>query len=634
MKLCIVGIGGCGGNVSEKILANQDVPFSGLCMGDHICFGDIKGIWIEADPKETKKLKSFKPFQPDVRDYHPFYFIPMESLSSESETSKIMQQKYGYDLKKQGFHRQAEFLKAVFEIFDMDRDLKETSLKEYRFDNPILRSTWNCIRPYTTMAEGGSSDKCDGILFVVSLGGGTGTGFINPITKYIKAERSEFPVFVLAVLTEKGMDEQQKASEYKRNMGAVISMYDLLGKKKGQGVDGLVLVDNQILVDRFGGRNFTRMDQHISQAIRPMLAARSYPGEDTTSLPVKTVFLENMDFPPILVPCYSHGSIRISEESLVAAALKEGGLSENGDGRLFGCDPKLADRAFVFARGFLSSEKLEDSVSKWTGLDNGRIHTWRTLSDTSNEVLILLRNPYGSKDAYKIKGTLENRTHCIMTNALAYMNQSKDEIISSDKLKRTSDALESYFYGKEGMAEKIKEAMVKMEGGEKPFFKDELRIFGSSQFCINDIKDPKGLSRKFIDAKDPLDDPLSCYIAGTMDEGLKERINASSKDEVVKDGTENIDLTLGLVDMLNDLLQDTSLYDSERFAKVKLTKETESLVKGKHNLDDEGLMHLNRLLLEEAYYQELASIEPHTGLMGEEQIRPIVEKLLKEKGLI
>lgn len=624
MTLCTVGIGGCGGNVSEKVLANQDVTLAGVSMGDHICLGGIKGIWIEADASETAKLKSFRRFDQGAREYHPFFFIPMEALRSDSNTSQIMQQKYGYDLKKQGFHRQAEFLKAVFEIFDMDRDLKNAALEEYKYDNPILRSTWSCIRPYTTMADSKSSDKCDGILFIVSLGGGTGTGFINPITKYIRAERRAFPIFVLAVLTEEGLDKQQNAKEAKRNMGAVISMYDLLGKKKDQGVDGLILVDNQILFEKFGAGNFSRMDRYISQAMSPLLASRSYPGEDTTSLPIRTNFIEMVEFPPILVPCYSQGNSGSKEDDLVKKALVEG--------RLFGCDPKKADRAFVFSRGFLSASKLKEAVSLQTGLDTERISVWRKLSCESSEVLVLLRNPYGTPGAHNVKGTLENRVHRIMTNALRYMDESEGEIISSGIPKRTEEALRNYFYGKEGMKKKIQDAMARVERGEKPIFQDELRIFGSAQFCMNDLSGPESLAKTILSSQDP----LSSYITSTMSEGSRQKLEAMLKDEGQNGNGESRknELTLALVDELNNLIQGPSLYDPQRFSSVRLTKETEEMAKQHLELENDELMLFNRQLLEEAYPQELTPLQPRAGLLGEEQIRPIVEKILAEKGVI
>lgn len=139
------------------------------------------------------------------------------------------------------------------------------------------------------------SEMCDGILFIVSFGGGTGTGFVNPITRYIRGERPAYPVFVLGVLTEEGTDPQQRAKEAKRDLGATISLYDLLTKKVGVGVDGVILADNQILVERFG-QDYSAIDDFIHQSM--ILAGRHYPGEDPPSLAMREKFIEGLDRPP------------------------------------------------------------------------------------------------------------------------------------------------------------------------------------------------------------------------------------------------------------------------------------------------------------------------------------------------
>jgi len=484
MRLFIVGIGGCGGKVAEKFLGNQDVAMMGASLGDHISFGGIKGMWLEADVQETDNQKFFRPLGSFKRGYYPCYYIPHNALSSESRTSRLMQEKYGYDLKKQGFFRQAEFLKAIFDIFEADKEVQEAALKEYKFDNPILRSTWSNIRPFTTVAEAkessSGSELCDGILFIVSHGGGTGTGFINPVTKYIRAERSAFPVFVLGVLTEEGTDKQQGAKEAKRNLGAIISIYDLLTKKKGQGVDGLILVDNQILLERFGG-DYPTMDSFIYHSMKPFLAARHYPGEIPPSLAVREQFLEMLDYPPILVPCY--GRHRGSEDSLVKNALK--------DGLLFGCDPSLADRAFVFVRGFVDSGRIRQAVEAETGLPVDKVSVWRKLGDDKgDEVLIMLRNPYGSAGAYNIKGTLENRIYSVTTSAINYIDEFRNEIIQPGRPRITNEAIEKYFYGQGGLKDKLQEAIARIESGQKPLFLEELKIFQSDGQRLHTVAQP------------------------------------------------------------------------------------------------------------------------------------------------
>lgn len=488
MRLCIVGIGGCGGKVAEKFLQNRDISIFGGNHGSYICLDDVQGMWLEADVQETKGQTFFKQLDSLKNGYQPFYYIPHDILSSESETAKLVQDKYGYDLKKQGFFRQAEFLKAVFEIFDTDKQVRDKANEEYHYDNPILRNTWNIIRPYTTVAEasenGNGANLCDGILFIISLGGGTGTGFINPITGYIREERNAYPIFVLGVLTEEGEDKQQGAIEEKRDLGAVISLYDLLTKRVNLGIDGMILVDNQILMEKFKG-NYDAINSYIYQFMRPMIDRRHYPMENPPSLAVREQFIESLEMPPILVPCYCiEKGKECSVEDLIKRALN--------NGKLFWCDPKKADKVYVFTRGFLDSEVVKKVLIAQTGLNGRDIQVWRKIGDGhSNEVLALLRNPYGSSENQFIKGTnqfikgtFENRIYRLVYNANNYIEEHKKEeqksgLIQPGLPERTNEALEHYFFGeKDGLQTKLKGVLTKIENGDRPIFLDEKNIFG------------------------------------------------------------------------------------------------------------------------------------------------------------
>jgi hypothetical protein len=149
MRLCIVGIGGCGGHLAERFLQNQDVALLNRSLGEHVSFGGVKGLWLEADVQETQNQRFFGSLD---RGCYPGFFIPHDVIGSESKTSKLIVDRYGYDVKKQGFMRQAEFLKAVFEIFGTDEDVKRDAINEYDSEYPILRGAWDKIRGYTTLA--------------------------------------------------------------------------------------------------------------------------------------------------------------------------------------------------------------------------------------------------------------------------------------------------------------------------------------------------------------------------------------------------------------------------------------------------------------------------------------------------
>ena len=58
-------------------------------------------------------------------------------------------------------------------------------------------------------------------------------------------------LFVLGILTEFGdfADRAQFSEEGRRSLAAVSAIYDLL--TEGNGANGVILVDNEILVDRF-----------------------------------------------------------------------------------------------------------------------------------------------------------------------------------------------------------------------------------------------------------------------------------------------------------------------------------------------------------------------------------------------
>jgi hypothetical protein len=127
-------------------------------------------------------------------------------------------------------------------------------IRHYIFDatlapNPIFDSAWITIKDFTTLGSG----KCDGILFIVSFGGGTGGGFINPIIDRIRNEgKAGYPVFVLGILSEPGdfADRAQFSKDGKRYLAAISTIYDLLTKEDG--ANGIILVDNEILLKRLG----------------------------------------------------------------------------------------------------------------------------------------------------------------------------------------------------------------------------------------------------------------------------------------------------------------------------------------------------------------------------------------------
>ena len=94
------------------------------------------------------------------------------------------------------------------------------------------------------------------------------------------------------------------------------------------------------------------------------------------------------------------------------------------------------------------------------------------------------------------------------------------------------------------------------------------------------------------------DDPLSKYIREQFSAETKKMLDAYNESDPLPDS-----LHEALIDELNKLLKGESFYEKERFAHVKLTKNTKELIK--NNPEGKNLICLNRMLLEEAYPNEL-----------------------------
>jgi hypothetical protein len=513
MKLCIVGIGGAGGKVTQKFLGNEDLDLALLTRitnAQYVSPGDIKGIWLEADKNDAKNIQHFFG---DMNDgCYPCFFIPHDTIPDGSEVHVAVKNKYGYDLKKQGFVRDAQYLKAIFEIFDTDEEIQGIATRTVNKDmllhlaensnnngtyfnqipNPIFDSAWNAVRPFTTLGGG----ECDGILFVVSFGGGTGTGFINPIINHIRNEgKADYPVFVLGMLTELGdfADKAQFAKEGRRNLAAISAIYDLLTKSAG--ANGVIIIDNQILFNKFGA-NFDAANGFIHEIMQPIVAARDYPKETPPSQAIAQFFSRGLDKPAIFVPLFaSMPKCQNSEEGLVRQALSE-------EGRLFNCTPEKADAAIVFCRGYVDTEKMRQAVYNQMGIPQDHVWPLRKMKEGKNEILILLRNPYGGdKEAYTREGSLEHRLCKVISLALQYIGQSPEDLFYEGKEKAkegkegqvrltpiSKEAVSKFFFGPEGFdagefgntsgfAFELREARRRLRDGEKPFFLHQKRIF-------------------------------------------------------------------------------------------------------------------------------------------------------------
>jgi len=543
MKLCIVGIGGAGGKVTQEFLGNEDLDFgllSRITRAQYVSPGGIKGIWLEADKNDAMNIQHF--FGDKMQNCYPCFYIPHDVVQDSSPVHVAVREKYGYDVKKQGFVRDAQYLKAIFEIFDTDKEIQNCVSKTMNKEmvesmggnstssapNPIFDTAWNAIREYTTLGDG----ECDGILFIVSFGGGTGTGFINPIINHIRNEgKADYPVFVLGILTELGdfADKAQFSKEGRRNLAAISAIYDLL--TKGGGANGIILVDNQVLMDMFGN-DYASANRFIHKMLQPMVAARDYPGETPPSQAIAQNSSGSFSRTPIFVPLFASMQKNAPEESLINKALSE-------EGRLFPCSPEMADFAIVFCRGFVDSNKIRQILSEETGIPQEMIWPIRKMGEGKNEILILLRNPYGGDPkAYLKESTLEHRLCKVITLALQYINQHPEELFyegkgeenskkgekSTEKIRlteKTKDSLNTFFFGTDGtgktngFAFELESARKRLRNGEKPFFIHPLRIFQKKEAVSKDKTETK--ASKYHD-----DDDLEKIIDERIGQRLKE----------------------------------------------------------------------------------------------------------------
>ncbi|NUM33838.1 MAG: hypothetical protein HUU50_04810 [Candidatus Brocadiae bacterium] len=109
-------------------------------------------------------------------------------------------------------------------------------------------------------------------------------------------------------------------------------------------------------------------------------------------------------------------------------------------------------------------------------------------------------------------------------------------------------------------------------------------------FVCGDILDPKSLAIRLKEQKDA----LSKFIYSTFSASLKKKLETELEQMPIKE------LRVSFVVVLNQLLSSASLYTQERFANIKLSIDTDTLLKRKPQAQEE-IIQLNRWLLADAY---------------------------------
>ncbi len=114
-------------------------------------------------------------------------------------------------------------------------------------------------------------------------------------------------------------------------------------------------------------------------------------------------------------------------------------------------------------------------------------------------------------------------------------------------------------------------------------------------FSTRDFSDLPSLASRL---RQPADSPSS-YLSGRLSSATQQALKnyqGKTSDPTV--------LLASLVEDFNDILQGESIFEQERYSKIFLRPETEQLL-ARQNLDEQDRIHLNRLLMEEAYPREI-----------------------------
>src|SRR5208283_1585506 len=119
--------------------------------------------------------------------------------------------------------------------------------------------------------------------------------------------------------------------------------------------------------------------------------------------------------------------------------------------------------------------------------------------------------------------------------------------------------------------------------------------FAGLLFKPDDIKNVEGLAIRLRDAKDP----LSQYLRDQFTPDLQRQIDAYNAFDYSAGA-----LKTALANALNIIIRDRDIFDRKRFAQVMLSDETLRLIR--QNAQGGNRVKLNRILLEEAYPDELA----------------------------
>ena len=175
---------------------------------------------------------------------------------------------------------------------------------------------------------------------------------------------------------------------------------------------------------------------------------------------------------------------------------------------------------------------------------------------------------------------------------LEFIEKYVNEITKSDKMKPEPDNEDGrlyliYGHGMASLHHNLGEAYSKASS-IRDKFEDEV---GYSQLHANDIKKLEDFVNELCK-----DDPLSSYLIKKLSENTKQKMS-----EYKKSGEEAELLTKALIDELNKILKEQSLFKEVDIPMERLSGIAQKLIK--ENPQGEELKRLNRLILEDFYSQ-------------------------------
>ena len=170
----------------------------------------------------------------------------------------------------------------------------------------------------------------------------------------------------------------------------------------------------------------------------------------------------------------------------------------------------------------------------------------------------------------------------------------------------------------------VSKAIARAEGFNEFGDRERVKLLRKSVvipwFAVEDLVNPFGLANKILSSPDP----ISKYLKSIF---TPESLAILANPETTKQQQK-----FALIEELNKAIQGILLYDEKRFQDVNLSAAAKRLKA--QNPKDEDLIRLNRMLLEDAYFSELAKNRPPEYQVFIVNVAEVLDKGLVDKDLL